>query len=617
MAGNFYIRQRIVRLMVILAAGLLIYQLFRLQLLDERYARQADATAIDQITLFPSRGLIYDRNDSLLINNLPVYDIWVTYNQVDQEMDVEKFCNLVHIDTTDFWRRLNKDWNDIRYTKRKPYIFLSTVSADTYAAFQESLYEFPGFFVQTRNVRAYPWPNAAHVLGFIREVNQQELDVMGEIYDPGDYIGATGLEKEYEEALRGSKGTRFVMKDNLGRTVSSYKEGDLDTDPVSGVDMRTTLDITLQHYAEALMVGKIGAVVAIEPKSGEILTMASMPTYDPNKLTINRQRGEAVRQLSTDSLKPFFNRAVMAEYPPGSIFKPIMGLIGLQKGYIQPNTYHFCPGYYSYNNFTWGCRNHPPPIGVGAAVQHSCNTYFFQVFRDIIDKEESFYQPEVGLDTLVSYLARFGLGDDLGIDFPGEQDGNIPTSSYYDRLYPKEQGGWKSPTILSLGIGQGEIQLTTMQMANLATILANRGYYRTPHLVKSFSDPEMEIPAEYRENKYAGINPEHFLPIVNGMIAVVNAGTGRIAWIPDHQIAGKTGTVQNPHGEDHSTFIAFAPADDPQIAIAVYVENAGGGGRFAAPIASLLIEQYLNGEIAPNRKWLEARMLETQLIKEP
>ncbi|MBR9919840.1 MAG: penicillin-binding protein 2 [Bacteroidetes bacterium] len=622
MATSFANRQQSIRLLFIISAFILIYQALNLQVLDESYAAEADATASDTYTLYPSRGLIYDRNHTLLINNNPVYDILVTYNQVDPDMDKEKFCELLGIDTLEFNTRLNKNWNDARYSRSSPFIFLSTVSAVTYARFQESLYEFPGFYVQTRNVRAYPWPNAAHVLGFIREVSQQELDTQEEInegnnYKPGDYIGGTGLEKEYEEQLRGQKGARYVLKDNLGRVVGSYKDGELDRPPVSGVDMTSSLDIRLQAYAEELMDGKIGAVVAIEPKTGEILSMVSMPTYNPNDLTINRSRGEAVRRLSTDSLKPFFNRAVMAKYPPGSIFKPVIGLVGLQKGYLFPNTYHYCPGYYSYNSFIWGCRNHPAPIGVGTAVQFSCNTYFFQTFRDIIDKEESFYKPEVGLDTLVSYLYRFGFGNELGIDFPGEQEGNIPTSEYYNRLYPKDQGGWKSPTILSLGIGQGEIQLTTMQMANLAAVLANRGYYKTPHLVKGFSDPEIQIPEKYRVNNYSGIDPEHFQPVVDGMISVVNAGTGRIAFIPDVTVAGKTGTVENPHGDDHSTFIAFAPADDPQIAIAVYVENAGGGGRFAAPIASLLIEKYLTGEIHPSRNWVEKRMLETKLTENP
>ncbi|MCB0706081.1 MAG: penicillin-binding protein 2 [Saprospiraceae bacterium] len=617
MSTTFSNRQQSIRLLFILTAGILIYQAFNLQILNESYARDADATASDNYTVYPSRGLIFDRNKTLLINNNPVYDILVTFKQVDPNMDKDKFCSLLGITEADFNKRLNKDWSDIRYRRDKPFIFLSTVSAETYASFQESLYEFPGFFVQTRNVRAYPKPNAAHVLGFIREVDQSELDNMGELYAPGDYIGASGLEKEYEAELRGKKGARYVLKDNLGRVVGSYKDGQLDSSPKSGLDMTTSLDIELQAYAELLMNGKIGAVVAIEPKTGEVLSMVSMPTYDPNELTINRSRGDAVRRLSADSLKPFFNRAVMAKYPPGSIFKPVIGLVGLQKGYLYPNTYHFCPGFYSYNSFTWGCRNHPAPIGVSTAVQFSCNTYFFQTFRDIIDKEESFYKPEVGLDTLVSYLHRFGLGHELGIDFPGEQEGNIPTSTYYNRLYPKDQGGWKSPTILSLGIGQGEIQLTTLQMANLAVIVANKGYYRIPHLIKSFSDPEISIPEQFLENNYVGVKQQFFSPIIEGMVAVINAGTGRIAGLPNIQVAGKTGTVQNPQGEDHSTFIAFAPADDPKIAIAVYVENAGGGGRFAAPIASLLIEKYLTGEISEGRKWIEKRMLETNLTGKP
>ncbi|MEO1714536.1 MAG: penicillin-binding transpeptidase domain-containing protein, partial [Bacteroidota bacterium] len=412
---------------IFFATGLiLLVQAMRLQILDDTYARRAEATTIDQFTLYPSRGLIFDRNGELLVNNNLVYDLLVTYNQIDADMDTLKFCRLLGIEQADFERRLKKNWSDVRYSKRKPFVFMSTISAESFTKFQESLYEFPGFFAQRRNVRGYPYPNAAHILGFIREVDQRELEANQGIYNLGDYIGGSGLERMYEDALRGEKGARFVLQDNQGNEIEEYKSGELNKNAVSGADLTTTLDIELQAYVEELMENKIGGVVVLEAKTGEVLAMASMPDYDPNLLTINRNRGKAVQELSLDSLKPFFNRALMAQYPPGSIFKPVVGLIAMEEGVSQPKRQIYCPGFYAYNGFTWGCRAHPLPRNVGVGIQYSCNTYFFQTFRDIIDKE-SFYKPEVGLDLFVDHLRQFGLGDSLRIDLPGEEEGHVPT----------------------------------------------------------------------------------------------------------------------------------------------------------------------------------------------
>jgi penicillin-binding protein 2 len=592
---------------------ILVGKALQIQLLDSTYAKRAENTAIAQLTVYPPRGLIYDRNGKLLINNNPVFDLLATYNQVDPDMDTTKFCQLLGITKEEFVKRLNKNWRDIRYDKSKPFVFLSTISNATFMAFHESMYEFPGFSVQPRSIRGYPQPYASHVLGFIREVDQNEIDDSEGAYSLGDYIGATGIEQAYERDLKGKKGVRFVLKDNLGQIISSYKEGARDAPAVPGKDLMTTIDLALQEYAELLMHSKIGSIVAIEPETGEILAMVSAPSYDPNLLTINRNRGEAVRYLSQDSLKPFFNRGVMAKYPPGSIFKPLVGLIAMQEGVLDPDYYHFCPGYYAYNSFTWGCRAHPPTTNVSKAIQFSCNSYFFHSFRRIVDKG-GFYNPEIGLDTFVNYLHKFGLGNQLGLDFPGESSGNVPDSKYYDDLY---DGIWYSPTIISLGIGQGEMQLTTMQMANLAAILANRGRYRTPHLGKFFIGDQTLRIRDFDEIKTVGIDSVHFQPIIDGMAAVVSAGTGRGAYVPGVEVAGKTGTVQNPQGQDHSTFIAFAPLDKPKIAIAVYVENAGGGGRFAAPIAGLVIDKYLNGEVHPQKKYLEKYILDSDLVGKP
>ena len=614
--GIFQSRQLTIRVIFVGAALLLIGKLFQLQLLDKTYAERAQDTAVEKFTIYPSRGLIFDRKGALLINNELVFDLLATYNQVDPKMDTARFCELLNISREEFETRLNKDWNDKRFSKGKPFVFLNSISADVFSKFQESLYQFPGFYAQSRSVRSYPQPYAAHVLGFIREVDQNEIDEPGSDYELGDFIGGSGLERSYESYLRGVKGARFVLKDNVGRVVGSYENGLLDSLAVAGEDIFTTLDISLQQYAEDLLKNKVGSVVAIEPKSGEILAFASSPSYDPNLLRISQGRGKAVQEISRDSLKPFFNRAVMAKYPPGSTFKLLVGLIALQEGVIRPEQGVSCPGYYSYGGSTWGCRSHPPPSGIVPAVQYSCNTFFFTTFRRIVDKK-SFYDPEYGYDIFVNHLLGFGLGKPLGIDFPNEAGGNVPTSAYYNRIYPKDKGSWKSPTIISLGFGQGELLLTTLQMANISAAIANRGFYVKPHLGKQLGRGRNVKLFTGLERIDVGIDAANFEPIIEGMTAVVSSGTGRSAAIPGMPVAGKTGTVQNPHGEDHATFLAFAPADDPQIAIAVYVENSGGGGRFAAPIAGLLMEKYLRGAISPEKKFFEELVLKTDLIHKP
>lgn len=615
--GQFQSRQLTIQILFISAAFLLVAKLFQLQLFDKTYAERARNTAVEKFTLYPSRGLLYDRNGALLINNELVFDLLVTYTQIDPKMDTTLFCQLLDIQKTDFERALAKDWKGRKFSKRKPFVFLSSISAEKFVRFQENLYMFPGFFAQSRSVRSYPQPYAAHVLGFIREVDQKEIDGSGGTYQLGDFIGGSGLERSYEPLLRGVKGARFVLKDNLGRVVGAYEDASLDSAAIAGDDLVTTLDIELQRYAEDLLRNKVGSVVAIEPSTGEVLAFASSPSYDPNLLRISQERGKAVQEISSDPLKPFFNRAVMARYPPGSTFKLLVGLIALQEGVITPDQGVSCPGYYAYGGSSWGCRSHPYPGNLQTAVQFSCNTYFFQTFRRIVDKK-SFYDPQAGYDVFVEHLLNCGLGHPLGIDFPNEVGGNVPTSAYYNKIYPKEQGGWKSPTIISLGIGQGELLLTTLQMANLAAIIANRGYYIRPHLGKLIGGDNGARPAfPNLEEKLVGIEARHFEPIIQGMRAVVDAGTGRSAQVPEVTVAGKTGTVQNPFGEDHATFIAFAPVENPKIAIAVYVENSGGGGRYAAPIAGLLIEKYMNGSISPHKEYIEKMILETDLIHTP
>lgn len=616
MLQQFKNRQFKILLFFGIASLILAVRAFQLQVLDNKYKIKADAVAVSKQTIYPARGLIYDRNQKLLVNNTPVYDLNVVYNQVNPEMDTLKFCELLGISKASFTKRIEKDFKSVRYKKHLPFIFMKKISPEIYARFQESMYQFPGFFVQARNIRSYPVQNAAHALGYISEVKDDDIGKNG--YSLGDYIGDTGLEHTYEQELRGKKGFEYVLKDNLGRDVGKFNNGEKDTLPESGLDLVSTLDIDLQAFAEELMDNKIGGIVAIEPKTGEVLAFVSSPTYDPSAMVIGQNRGVAYSEIRKDPNNPLWNRAIKAEYPPGSIFKTLVGLIGMETKVISPNTGISCPGYYvNASNDTRKCRGHSYPSNVSIALQWSCNTYFFKTFRDIID-QYGYYESEKGLDTFSYFLNTFGLGQQLGVDFPGESKGNIPTVEYYNKIYPKKRGGWRSPTIVSLGIGQGEMQLTTLQMANMAALIANKGFYYTPHLAKGFlkNDSLLQKPLKYREKIITPISSEYFYPVIEGMEKVVSSGTARSASIQDIPLAGKTGTVQNPHGEDHSTFVGFAPVDNPQIAIAVYVENAGGGGRFAAPISSLLIEKYLRGEISAQRKWQEKRILESKLIEE-
>ncbi len=616
MGEQFKERQYTILLIFGIAALILAGRAFHLQILSNDYRSKAEAVAVSKYTIYPARGLIYDRKENLLINNAPVYDLMVIYSQLKPGMDTTKFCNLLGITKESFKERLKKDFKrDKRFSKIKPFIFLSKISPEVYASFQEHLYQFPGFFVQIRNIRSYPTSHAAHLLGYITEVTEKQIAASKGDYVLGDYIGASGLESSYEKELRGVKGARFVLKDNLGRDVGSFKEGKQDTLPVSGFDIISSIDIELQTYCEQLMQNKIGAVVAIEPASGEILAFVSSPGYDPNLMVIDQSRGEKYMALQKNKYKPLFNRAVMAEYPPGSTFKTLVGLVGMQEGVMTPDTYYPCGGYYvNGGRDVRKCHGHPANNGIQIALQYSCNSYFFRAFRDIVD-HQGYRHPERGLDTFADYMYAFGLGKPLGVDFPGEKNGNVPTSTYYNSVYKK--GGWKSPTIISVGIGQGEVQLTSLQMANVAAIIANKGWFYTPHFVKAFKHEgeELEKPEKFRQKRITPVKPYYFESVQQGMEKVVCCGTATPAAMPGIAVAGKTGTVQNPHGEDHSTFYGFAPVASPKIAVAVYVENSGWGYKYAAPIAGLIIEKYLRGEISEQKKWRETAMLEANLLE--
>ena len=604
-------RQYTIQIILLIAAVVLVGRAFYLQVFDAQVRERASATAIEKSTVFPARGLIYDRNEKLIINNDAIYDLMVNYNQVNPKMDTTKFCTLLNITKVQFSEYIEKEWKLKRYSKDIPYIFLNKISPEIFTRFQESLYEFPGFFLQLRSTRSYPYAVGGHVLGYISEVNKDQVDRSNGRFIKGDYIGSSGLEKEYENQISGKKGISYLLKDNLGRFVGAYKNGNLDSMAVSGKDVITSLDIDLQKYAEELLKGKSGAVVAIEPNTGEILAMVSGPTYDPNLLTINKNRGKAFQELLLDPRKPFLDRTVMAKYPPGSIFKTLVALIGLQEGVLSPSRSMSCQGGYHYNNLNIKC--HCPGFSANAAqaIGYSCNNYFCNVFRDIVDKY-GFSNPKQGYEEYLQHVYDFGLGHPLGIDYPNENAGYIPTVARYDRMYPKDKGGWRSPTIVSMGIGQGELQLTTLQMANLAAIIANRGYYYPPHLVKGFKDGSA-IPERLSVKHETHIETQHFETVADGMEFCVTGGTARNAAVPGVSIVGKTGTVQNPHNrnKDHSVFFGFAPKYNPKIAIAVYVEYGGWGATYGAPIASLLVEKYLNKNCS--RPELEKKMKATVL----
>ena len=608
-------RSIVIRITILIAASLLILKAAQIQLFDHSYQNRAESTTIEKNIIYPSRGLIYDRNSKLLVNNKAMYDLMVTYRQINPNMDTQKFCKLLGIDTTTFRQNLDKDWKSGRFSKSIPFEFLSNISAETYARFQESLYEFPGFFIQLKNVRGYPLNSAAQIFGYIGEVDQQKIDASKGQYVRGDYIGITGIEKSYESMLSGKKGIEYILKDNLGRLVGPYKKGALDSQAISGKDLIVSLDINLQQFGEELLKNKSGSIVAIEPNTGELLTMITAPTFDPNLLSVdNPNRNKEIQKLLTNEYKPMFDRSVMAKYPPGSIFKTVVGLVGLQEGVWSASNSVYCGGGYWNGNKLQKCHRHVSCGNISNAIQNSCNTYFFTEFRRIIDKF-GYTNPQKGLDVFSDYLYRFGLGRPLGVDFPNENKGNVPTSTYFDKVYPKAKGGWRSPGIISIGIGQGEIQLSTIQMANLAATIANRGYFFTPHLVKAIKDGG-KIDDKYTTKRIVGIDQQNFEVIIDGMEGVVLAGTAKNAYIPDIPICGKTGTVQNPHNnkKDHSVFFGFAPKVNPKIAIAVYVEFGGWGRDFAAPIASLMIEKYLRGYISDGRKHWETKMKESKLV---
>lgn len=589
-----------------------IIRLFFLQVIDPSYKYFADSNTQRKITEYPSRGLIYDRNSNLLVSNQAVYDVMIIPREV-KSFDTLDFCHALNISRPELdvlFAELRQNIRNKKASTFKPNVFFKQLSAEQYGVFQEKLHKFSGFYVQRRTLRKYEYKHAPHVLGYVSEVG--EAHIKDPYYSMGDYTGISGIEYTYEKFLRGTKGNRYVMVDVHGRNKGALRGGRLDTAAITGKDLTLTLDIDLQAYGEYLMQNKIGSIVAIEPATGEILSLVSSPGYDP-ALLVGRDRSVNYPVLSTDSLSPLLNRAIMSGYPPGSTFKTVMALIGLQEGVLRESTRYGCNMGYHARGISVGCHAHASPLDLVGSISNSCNAYYCHVFRSILDNP-AVGSPQQGLDKWKEYLLKFGFGNRLGTDFFNENRGSIPGSSYYDKIY---RGSWGSLTVISLSIGQGELLTTPIQMANMTAAIANKGHYFTPHVLKAVENDT--IPSRFKLVHTTGIDSVHFNPVIDGMEKAVwgEAGsTARIAQIPGIRICGKTGTAENPHGEDHSIFVAFAPKENPQIAIAVYVENGGFGATYAAPIASLLIEKYLNKEIHPSRKWLETRMAEEDLIND-
>lgn len=595
-----------------ISSSILLGKLAQLQIFDDSYKRIAERTILDKETKYPSRGNIYDRNEKLLTYNKPIYDLECVYKNIDSDMDTTFFCELLDIDRKTFITNIEKDWSSHRYHKSIPFVFLSKINPQNFSRFQEQLFRFPGFYPVLRNIRAYPHENAAHLLGYLGEVDLNQISKEDSDYQRGDFIGKSGLEKKYESVLKGQKGVEFLIRDNVGREVSSFNKGSMDSLSKAGIDLQSTIDLDLQQYCEELMSSKRGSIVALEPSTGEILAMVSTPTYDPNLLNLDKNRGKAYLELRRDKIqKPLLDRSISARYPPGSIFKPILSLIALQEGVISRYKTVRCNGYYEYRTFRFGCHRHASPCNLKCALINSCNSYFFETVRKLIEKE-GYQNPSAGLNILTGHLKDFGLGNELGVDLTSEKTGFIPSPAYYNNLYSEPGVNWRSTYIMSIGIGQGELDLTTLQMSNLAAIIANRGFYITPHLIKGFSDSSIAMAPAYSIRKKVRVDSTHFEPVIDGMRQSILYGTGYRANTAGITICGKTGTSQNPHGDDHSVFFAFAPRENPTIAIAVYVENAGFGGDIAAPIAGLVMEKYIKGEV--KRPILHQQMKDMDLI---
>ncbi len=594
MAKNYNLEKRkyVIGGVTIVIVLIYVLRLFDLQIMTEQYKKNADSNAFLHKTLFPARGNMYDRTGKLLVFNQPIYDITMVPREV-VNLDTMDLCHILHISKEYFLKRM-EDMRDRRqnpgYSRYTHQTFMTQLSAEEIGVFQEKLFKFSGFYLQRRTIRQYSYNAAGHALGDIGEVSKREIE-NDDYYRRGDYIGKQGIERSYEQHLRGEKGVEILLRDAHGRIQGSYMDGAFDRKPVPGKNLRLSLDIELQMLGEELLAGKLGSIVAIEPETGEILCMVSSPNFDP-KMMVGRQRGNNYTMLVRDPMKPLLNRAVIGAYPPGSTFKPAQGLIFLQEGIVDEHTNYPCSHGFVHAGLRVGCHPHGSPLPLVPALATSCNSYFcWGLYRMIGDKK--YGSPQNALTVWKDHLVSMGFGYPLGSDVPGEKRGFIPNSGYYDDNYNKR---WSGLTVISIAIGQGEILATPLQIANLGATIANRGYFVTPHIVKEIEDAELD--SIYSTPRYTSVDRVHYEKIVEGMRAAVTGGTCRSGAIPGIEMCGKTGTAQN-RGQDHSIFMGFAPMDNPKIAICVYVENGGFGATFGVPIGSMMIEKYLTRELSP------------------
>ena len=606
---NPEVRKFMIIAFVIMIAIIYLVQLFSLQIANGDYKAFADNNAFLKRTLYPARGIMYDRNGELLVFNQPAYDLMVVFNET-QPFDTLNLCNILKKDINYFRKRQKEIKNKMLnpgYSPYTPQIFTKQLGFEEYGLFQEASYNFPGFYMINRPIRDYKHPNAAHVLGYVAETDKDNI-AGDDYYVKGDYIGKTGIESSYEKYLRGEKGVEILLRDSKGRIKGKYENGKEDLEPVPGKNLKLSIDTELQAYGEELMSNKLGSIVMIEPSTGEILCMVSSPTYDPSTL-VGSKFLDGYKVLANNPYKPLLNRAVAGTYPPGSTFKAASGLTYLQEDIIQPSTSFTCNHGFTANGGRPACHGHPSPLSLIPAVATSCNSYFCWGLKWMLENRKKYKSFQEAIDVWKNHMVGQGFGYKLGVDLPAEKRGMIPNSQYYDGLY---KSNWNAFTVISIAIGQGEVLATPLQICNLAASIANKGFFYTPHVVKEISDTPLNT--IYTKKHYTSIDSVNYEPIIEGMRGAVTGGTCRVAYTPDIAICGKTGTAENA-GKDHSVFMGFAPMEAPKVAIFVYVENGGWGASYGVPIGRLMIEKYLKREIPVADKDLEYRMKNAVILR--
>jgi len=586
-------RRYVIGGVAILIVVVYIIRLFTLQITSDDFKKSADSNAFYKQIDFPSRGVITDRNGKLLVYNQPAYDIMVIMNEAKGRLDTLDFCEALGITREEFDYRMAtmKDRSkNPGYSSFTRQLFISQLSDREFSYFQEKMYRFPGFYVQRRTIRQYQYPYAAHVLGDVAEVSPADIEE-DDYYQPGDYIGKLGVERSYEKQLRGEKGVQILLRDAHGRIQGSYQNGAFDRRPKAGKNLTLSLDFELQALGERLMRNKIGSIVAIEPSTGEVLCMVSSPTYDPRLMT-GRQRSKKHLELSRNVWKPLYNRSIMGLYPPGSTFKTSQGLTFLSEGIITPQTAYGCHRGFVFKGLRVGCHGHGSPLPIVPALSTSCNGFFCWGLYHMLGAKEKYGTVQNAMNTWRDYMVSMGFGYKLGIDLPGEKRGLIPNAQFYDKAY---KGSWNGLTVISISIGQGEVLLTPLQIANLGATIANRGYYYVPHVVKKVQGEPLDTVFTHRN--YTKANRRAYDYVVQGMRSSALGGTCHALAHYDFMPCGKTGTAQNK-GHDHSVFMGFAPLDNPKIAVAVYVENGGWGATYGVPIGGLIMEQFIHGKLS-------------------